>query len=598
MKQLLLAGAFASAVAIAACSSGGGGSSNGAPVLPVSGSAVPTAGPLSGTRGTISLVIPTAKSSSASVRRAQFVSSAALSAVVTVNGGVNASYDISGTSTYCTPVSGGRACTLPISVPLGTTSATVSLQLWDHAGGTGTMLGSGSGNTTIANNATSFTVAVDVSPVVAGVTLSLLFPSTGLPRISISHVQTGTNAGVMTMTFTDPDGVVIPSTSTSPFLVPVTLNVADPSGTVSLTQTTITNATQSTTVSYTGGSTLGSSVTFNALTGTTPVGTLVSKTSGYQTNFYLGLTGTSFSKQPDEITVGSDGNLWFAESHNWAIGKMDTSGNLLGEFNVPNAGSSPGPLAITAGPVSDPHVWYTEPFENGGGLGDYSNVAVPSGVAPGSAFFTGNANSQPVGIRSLGSNIWMSLQGTSQLFIFDTTGAQVAGSPVALAGGTGPNGLAVGSDGNMYVTGYFTNNILAFSPTAPFTQVVNKTIPTAGSSPIELDSGPDGAIWFTEQIGGKIGRLPIGGSIAEVALPANYGDPWEIVNGSDGGIWFTAYNNVTNFGQIIRIDPATHAFVAYQLQTTPQTSYGLVSGPDGNLWATDFVGSSIIRIQP
>ncbi len=597
MKQLLLAGAFASAIAIAACSSGGGSSSP-APVLPASGSAVPTAGPLSGTRGTISLIIPTAKSSSASGRRAQFVSSAALSAVVSINGGANASYDITGTSTYCTAVPGGRACTIPVSVPIGTTSASVNLKLYDNINGTGTMLGAGTGSTTIANNATSFTVAVDISPVVANVAFSLLFSSTGLPRISINHVQTGINAGAMTMTFTDPDGVVIPSNSSSSFLVPVTLSVVDPSGTVSLTQTAITNPTQTTSVSYTGGSTLGASVTFNAFTGTTPVGTLVSKTSGYQTSFYLGLTGTSFSKQPDEITVGPDGNLWFAESHNWAIGSMDTSGNLLGEYNVPNAGSSPAPLAITAGPTGDAHVWYTEPFENGGGLGDYSNVAVPSGVAPGAAFFTGNANSQPVGIRTLGNNIWMSLQGTNQLYIFDTTGAQVAGSPVALAGGTGPNGLAVGSDGNMYVTGYFTNNILAFSPTAPFTQVVNKTIPTAGSMPIEIDSGPDGAIWFTEQTGGKIGRLPIGGSITEFPLPANYGAPFEIVNGSDGGIWFTAVNNVTNFGQIMRIDPATHAYVAYQLQNTNQTSYGLVSGPDGNLWATDFNGSAIIRIQP
>ena len=145
---------------------------------------------------------------------------------------------------------------IPIAVPFGTTSATVSLQLYDNASGTGTLLGSGSNGTTIANNATSFTVPIDISPVVAHVAFSLLFPSTGLPRISINHVQTGTNAGAMTMTFTDPDGVVIPSNSSSSFLTPVTLSVVDPSGTVSLSQTVIVNPTQTTSVSYTGGSTL------------------------------------------------------------------------------------------------------------------------------------------------------------------------------------------------------------------------------------------------------------------------------------------------------------------------------------------------------
>src|SRR5262249_62343254 len=34
-------------------------------------------------------------------------------------------------------------------------------------------------------------------------------------------------------------------------------------------------------------------------------------------------------------------------------------------------------------------------------------------------------------------------------------------------------------------------------------------VPTAGSFPAEITAGPDGALWFTEQAGDKIGRITI-----------------------------------------------------------------------------------------
>ena len=125
-------------------------------------------------------------------------------------------------------------------------------------------------------------------------------------------------SGTATVTYGDPDGNAIPSTSTSTFVTPVVLSVVDPSGTVSISPTTITNAAQVVTVSYTGGATLGASVTLNATAGGSAIGTLVSKTSGFQTTFALGA-----NKRPDEIDAGADGALWFSESSNVAIGRMD-----------------------------------------------------------------------------------------------------------------------------------------------------------------------------------------------------------------------------------------------------------------------------------
>jgi streptogramin lyase len=594
MKHALSAALVAAAVLVAACSGGGGGSTNATLPAPLAtGSAVPAAGPVTGTRGTISLVIPTS-TIAASARRAQFVSSAANSAVVTVNGGGAASYDVSPGSVLCSAVVGGRQCQLAIGVANGTTSASVTLSLFTGTAGLGALLGSGSGSTLIPANAPSFNVAIDISPIVAGVTFTLAFPSTGLPRISILQVESGT----ATLTYTDPGGAVIPNTSTSTFATPVTLSVVDPSNTVTILPATVTNAAQAVTVNYTGGASLGASVTFNAARGATPLGTLISKTSGFQTSFPL-----AANRRPNEITVGSDGNLWFTEFGFHAIAQMNTAGTLLSENQLPIPGNSPQPVAIAAGPAGDPHVWYTTPTTGQtGSVGLFGNVVEATGAT--TDFFTGVAGSGPYEIHALGSNLWISLQNSNKLYISDTSGNQVASSPVNLPGGTGPGGLAVGPDGNMYVTGFFNGTILAFAPTAPFAQVVSKPVPAgAGSQPIEIVAGPDNAMWFTEEIGtgavtniGRLQVLPSVGSITEFPLPAQFSTPFAIALGSDNGIWFGAAGG--GQGKIVRIDPVTHALVGYTLTGTTQAPPGLVSGPDGNLWATDFVNSVIIRIQP
>jgi streptogramin lyase len=41
------------------------------------------------------------------------------------------------------------------------------------------------------------------------------------------------------------------------------------------------------------------------------------------------------------------------------------------------------------------------------------------------------------------------------------------------------------------------------------------TVPTARSQPFAITSGPDGAMWFTEMIGAKIGRITTAGVITE-----------------------------------------------------------------------------------
>ncbi len=72
-------------------------------------------------------------------------------------------------------------------------------------------------------------------------------------------------------------------------------------------------------------------------------------------------------------------------------------------------------------------------------------------------------------------------------------------------------------------------------------------IPTAGSGPQIITTGPDGALWFTEFDVNQIGRITTDGTtIAEFLVPTADSGPQGITTGPDGALWFTELNGNKN----------------------------------------------------
>jgi virginiamycin B lyase len=67
-------------------------------------------------------------------------------------------------------------------------------------------------------------------------------------------------------------------------------------------------------------------------------------------------------------------------------------------------------------------------------------------------------------------------------------------------------------------------------------------LPEAGSAPTRLTRGPDGAVWFFETSGNRIGGITLGGAITEYAVPTGASFPLDIVVGPDGALWFDELN--------------------------------------------------------
>ena len=83
----------------------------------------------------------------------------------------------------------------------------------------------------------------------------------------------------------------------------------------------------------------------------------------------------------------------------------------------------------------------------------------------------------------------------------------------------------------------------------------------AGAGPHDVYPAPDGAVWFTAQSAGKLGRLDPRTGRSDLISLGPGAAPHGVIVGPDGAAW------ITEGGQnaIARVDPATHAVKLFSL---------------------------------
>lgn len=144
-----------------------------------------------------------------------------------------------------------------------------------------------------------------------------------------------------------------------------------------------------------------------------------------------------------------------------------------------------------------------------------------------------------------------------------------------------PHGITVGPDGALW----FTNQIgegtdSSIGRIALDGAVTSYPYNSGESCPSGIVTGPDGALWFADPCANAIVRITTDGQITSYTGP-DIDLPEDIVVGSDGALWFTNYEK-DDIGRITTAGVVT----AYTNQNVVG-SWGIVSGPDGALWFTD-----------
>jgi len=139
--------------------------------------------------------------------------------------------------------------------------------------------------------------------------------------------------------------------------------------------------------------------------------------------------------------------------------------------------------------------------------------------------------------------------------------------------------------------------IVAISSAAPAPRRAHDVRPDEDYYPgmMDIATGPDGNLWFTEAGGDRVGRVTVKGRFTEFLTEASGGSvPTGITRGPDGNLWFTERAG----SRVTRITPAGQitAFTQGVLEGSGPT--GIAAGPDGNLWFTERDVSGIGRITP
>jgi streptogramin lyase len=239
-------------------------------------------------------------------------------------------------------------------------------------------------------------------------------------------------------------------------------------------------------------------------------------------------TGTGISN-PNGVTAGPDGALWFTNYGNNSIGRITTGGVVT---NYTGTGIS-NPSGITIGP--DGALWFTNAGNSFGQTGSIGRITTGGVVTN-----LGTGLNNPSGITAGPDGaLWFTNSGIPTLHAAGSIGRITTGGVVTNYTGTGisiPNGITAGPDGALWFTNDGNNSIGRITTGGVVTNYTG-----TGINPSGITIGPDGALWFTNA-GNSIGRITTGGVVTNYT-GTGISNPSGIDAGPDGALWFTNAGN-------------------------------------------------------
>jgi streptogramin lyase len=284
-------------------------------------------------------------------------------------------------------------------------------------------------------------------------------------------------------------------------------------------------------------------------------------------------------EQPQDLVLGPDGNIWFAERGTSKVGRISASNpGTIDEFPTKNAGAAPD--ILTVGP--DGNIWFTE--LNGNSIGRI-NPAAP--LAPDS--FGGLGLQSPRGIAvGPDGNLWVTDAGApTEVVIVSPAGAKV--DDVPLPTDFDPRNIARGPDNNMWVAGFNSKNFARITTTGTPAVDPPAGYPAPGGvTPMDIIAGGDGNLWYTAQ-GTTVGRLTTTGEATNFTSKGV--DPFGITIGPDGAVWFAEFQQ----NAVGRVDFAGNTTNVTGM-TAPAGPRYVTGGPGDSLWFTEEFGNRIGRV--
>jgi len=285
--------------------------------------------------------------------------------------------------------------------------------------------------------------------------------------------------------------------------------------------------------------------------------------------------------QAQDLVLGPDGNIWFAERGISMIGRISASNpGTVDEFPTKDPNASPD--IMTVGP--DGNIWFTEQSNNSIGRITPSNPTAPDS-------FGGFGLLDPRGIAvGPDGNLWVTDAGSTppRAVVVSPAGALV--DTVDLPAGFNARNIAKGPDNNMWVAGFSSSRIariVVSGSTRTLDPADGFEVP-GGVTPLDLVAGNDGNIWYTAQ-GTTVGRMTTAG--AGTNFTSQGVDPFGITIGPDGAVWFAEFQA----DAVGRVDASGNTTHVTGMTAGAGPRY-VTGGPGDTLWFTEDNGNRVGRV--
>ncbi len=280
--------------------------------------------------------------------------------------------------------------------------------------------------------------------------------------------------------------------------------------------------------------------------------------------------------KPQGIVAGPDGNIWLVEEGSSKIAQMDRNGNLRREIALP-AGSAPHDIV-----VGDGILWFTE-----GGTSKIGKMDV-NGMLLGE--FAVGSPPESIAVGPDG-NIWFTEGSAGRIGKMDTAGNLLGEFPIPTSGGK-PRAITAGpcGDGNLWFTEQI-GRIGRIDTAGRVTELANTGV---GSNLRGITRGPAGDcnLYVADRGQDCIVKVNATGQIANIFFLAIGSTPTGIVAGPDGNLWFTEYG----LNRIGMLTPAGDARLEAAIPSPSTLPEGIAVGPDGTIWFTETEGNRVGRV--
>lgn len=163
----------------------------------------------------------------------------------------------------------------------------------------------------------------------------------------------------------------------------------------------------------------------------------------------------------------------------------------------------------------------------------------------------------------------------------------------SLPSGSEPHGITAGPNGGLWFSSYLNGRIGKLSTSGSVLAEYSLTgVGADKPTPDAMVAGPEGDVWFTNLHANKVGKITEAGAISEYGLgEANY--PTSIAVGPDGNFWTPGTTN----GDIAKTTPGGQV-TEYPVPADYGNSgpYGVTAGSNGEMWFTEAHTNSIAEI--